>query len=320
MKWSASFKCDPLPPLIHSENLAVRYFAERDLLGRAKREDELWEQPEVIRVMHRQKPDGSWKYPGGNKAIRSQTNYDQMETYRRLGIFIEKFALTRKHPSVDMAARFLFAFQTDEGDFRGIYGNQYTPNYSAAITELLIKAGYEKDKRIDCSMKWLLSIRQGDGSWAIPFRTRGLNLEAIRAGKTVDPDLSMPSSHLVTGVVLRAFAAHPKYRGCSEATAAGTLLKSRFFKRDSYPDRRAAAFWTTFPFPFWFTDLISSLDSLSRMGFDPHDPEIARALKWFVERQSADGLWRLRTQMNKDDDLPSWISLSICRIFKRFHV
>ena len=46
---------------------------------------------------------------------------------------------------LEKAAEFLFQRQTTEGDFRGIYGTQYSPNYSAAIMELLIKSGYSDD-------------------------------------------------------------------------------------------------------------------------------------------------------------------------------
>jgi hypothetical protein len=63
------------------------------------------------------------------------------------------------------AAEYLFSHQTNEGDFRGIYGTQYSPNYSAAIMEFLIKAGYARDERIAQGFQWLLHIRSvtGDG-------------------------------------------------------------------------------------------------------------------------------------------------------------
>jgi hypothetical protein len=70
--------------------------------------------------------------------------------------------MTRAHPAVQRAAECLFSFQTDEGDFRGIYGTQYTPHYTAGIMELLIKAGYANDERIARGFAWLLSMRQRD--------------------------------------------------------------------------------------------------------------------------------------------------------------
>ena len=88
-----------------------------------------------------QQPDGWWKYPGGDPDIRSRAAYDQMEIYRQLGVLVCRFGLDHHHPAVAAAAGFLFSCQTEAGEYRGIYGNQCTPNYSAAITELLIRAG-----------------------------------------------------------------------------------------------------------------------------------------------------------------------------------
>lgn len=92
--------------------------------------------------------------------------------------------------------------------------------------------------------------------------------------ETLQPDRTKPFSHLVTGVVLRAFAAHSKYRQLGEAKAAGELLASRFFKKDAYPDRGTVDFWTRFSFPFWFTDVLSSLDSLSLLRFRMQNSQI----------------------------------------------
>ena len=143
-------------------------------------------------------------------------------------------------------------------------------------------------------------------------------MEAIKKPEPVMPDRSKPFSHLVTGVVLRAFAAHPEHRNNLHAIRAGGLLKSRFFQPDKYPDRKASSFWTGFSHPFWFTDLLSSLDSLSQLGFSREDKDIRKALDWFVERQERNGLWNLRILRTKDRDLPLWLALAISRVFQRF--
>ena len=125
---------------------------------------------------------------------------------------------------------------------------------------------------------------------------------------------------MVTGVVLRAFAAHPKYRGSKEARQAGRLLHSNLFKRDNYPDRAAPEYWLRFSFPFWFTDLISALDSLSLLGFSKTEPNIEKALTWFIENQQENGLWELKITMGRNRDiLQLWLALAICKIFKRFY-
>jgi hypothetical protein len=324
-EWRQQFNFDPISGLVNSGEKTVSHFAKRDLLEEhVEPINTLWQLPEASKIINKQNSDGSWKYHGGKIDIRSQRNYNQLETLRILGLLIGLYGFTREHEAVRNAAYFLFSFQTSEGDFRGIYGDQYTPNYSAAIMELLTKAGYHEDPRIEKGIKWLLKMRQDDGGWAIPMRTLSSKdsltlIQAMKRKTPVEPDRSKPFSHLVTGVVLRAFAAHPKYRGASAAKHAGELLKSRFFQPDKYPDRKAPSFWTSFAYPFWFTDLLSSLDSLSLLGFTRQDPNIDKALKWFVNRQQKDGLWTLRMLKTGRTNLNLWIDLAICRVFKRFH-
>jgi hypothetical protein len=266
-----------------------------------------------------QQPDGSWRYPGAKLNIRSQQNYNQIETYRIVGELVEKYGFTNRNHALRNAADFLFSFQTQEGDFRGIYGNQYSPNYTAAIMELLIKSGYQNDPLVEKGFRWLLSIRQNDGGWAIASRTRNVKItDFLFRAETMQPDRSKPFSHLVTGIVLRAFAAHPKYCQLDDAKVAGELLASRFFKKDSYPDRGTVAFWTEFSFPFWFTDILSSLDSLSLLGFKIEEPQIKKAIDWLINSQQESGLWNVHLVRGKDKDLNLWIAVAICRVFKRF--
>jgi hypothetical protein len=133
-------------------------------------------------------------------------------------------------------------------------------------------------------------MRQGDGGWAIPTRTLGLSFNVmLTARETFEPDRSRPSSHLITGIVVRALAAHPGYRHSAD-TRAAELLKSRFFRWDLYPNRAAPSYWLVFSYPFWWTDLLSALDSLARIGFRADDPDIARGVAWFLENQDRTGV------------------------------
>ena len=318
--WRKELRVDPIPSLISAKNRAIEYFTRRDILDeKVEPIETLWELPEIKKIFSRQQEDGSWKYPGGGKEhLRSQEDYNQIETYRILGELVEKHGLNNRHPKIRRAADFLFSHQTDEGDFRGIYGNQYSPNYSAAIMELLIKAGYKDDSHIDKGFSWLLSIRQSDGGWAIPLRTVNAKYADALKAEIIKPDSAKPFSHLITGVVLRAFAAHQKYRKSKEAIQAGELLASRFFRKDAYPDRQTPDFWARVRFPFWFTDIVSALDSLSLMGFTEENPSIYGALNWLKSRQEDDGLFDLKLQKGKDEDLKFWLCLAICRLFKRF--
>ena len=319
--WRSFLRYDPLPALLSSEHRAIALFAARDLLGRSDaRPEVLWDLPEAHKIVNRQQKDGSWKYSGGNARIRSSENYDQIETFRNLGYLIEMYGYDRRSPAVTKAAEFFFRYQTEDGDVRGILGNQYTPYYTAAIAELLIKAGFVKDDRIEKIFGWLGSIRQDDRGWAIPLRTQKKNLTIIsRRSKLLEPDRSKPFSHMVTGVVLRAYAAHPKYRQSMDAHRAGELLLSNFFRKDNYPDRKSPEFWSRFSFPFWFTDLVSAMDSLTILGFPKDEPQIEKAIRWFVSHQAPSGHWNLHTVRNKRFESELWVSLAICRIIKRLY-
>jgi hypothetical protein len=125
---------------------------------------------------------------------------------------------------------------------------------------------------------------------------------------------------MVTGVVLRALAIHKVYRQSEEAQKAGVLLLSNLFKRDNYPDRAASDYWLRFSFPFWFTDVISALDSLSLSGFSKRELPITKAIKWFVMNQQKNGLGELKILKGPNRDiLQLWLTLSICRTFGRLY-
>ncbi|HEV2225271.1 MAG TPA: hypothetical protein VGR56_00540 [Nitrososphaerales archaeon] len=322
MSWKGQLKYDPVPSLMASKNEAIRHLAARELMDTfPKPVSQLWALPRCRKIIEKQQPDGSWEYHGGREHIRSREDYDQIETYRVLRILVEEFGVNCNLPVFSEAAEFLFGHQTDEGDFRGICGNQYVPYYSAAMMELLIKGGYSTDPRIERGFRWLASCRQDDGGWAFPMRTVGRRLGSETfAMQTIQPDKTEPFSHLITGMVLRAFAAHPSHRKSEVARAAAALLPSRFFQADKYPDRRTSNFWTSFSYPFWFTDLISSLDSISLLGLSANSPKIHGALRWFVARQKKDGQWKLRLRaMAREEEPNAWISLAVSRIFKRFY-
>ncbi len=285
--WRTHLKFDPITQLLASNHEAILFFTKKDLLEEDVQPiDFIWQLPNVSKLLQKQQEDGSWKYRGGKPDIRSHQNYNQIETYRILGELVEKYGMNRSEIAIKNAVEFLFQFQTDVGDFRGIYGNQYTPNYTGAIMELIIKAGYENDTRIEKGFKWLLSFRHTDGGWTIPIQTVGGKLDraALRADPIL-PDLAKPSGHMETGCVLRAFAAHPKYRLSPEAKIAGEFLASRFFKQDTYSGRQDVRFWEKITYPFWFTDILSALDSLSFLGFTSENPNIQKGLSWFFNKQ-----------------------------------
>lgn len=332
-EWASRLAYDPVEPLLGSGNPAVAYFARRDLLGAdAGPIESVWELPDAARIVRRQRADGSWKYPG--RMAGTGVKYGLVETWKQLRLLVDQYGMARAHPAIAKAAEYVFSCQSDEGDIRGILANQYAPYYTGAILALLVKAGYGDDPRIEKGLRWLLDMRQDDGGWVIGSPGLvGLKLSpAGISALTSDParetarafDRSRPFSAAGTGMVLRAFAAHPAYRHGPEAMGAARLLKSIMLKKDNWASYGHPDNWVRFQFPFWWTSLVSALDTLTIMGFAADDGDVWRALEWLAGHQQPDGLWRASysKRHKSPGDRPGaairlWVSLAICRVLKR---
>lgn len=328
--WQKHLKHDPLPPLLASRNEALQYFARRDLVGeQVGPVSQLWQLPEAQIILRKQLIDGSWPRSGVEK--HPAINYGLIETWRNIRFLVEQYGFTREHPQAEKAAEFIFSCQTEEGDIRGILANQYATYYTGAIMSLLIQAGYADDPRIEKGFQWLLSMRQDDKGWSIPIITRKLDRATqyrltSQYAEPVPPDRTKPFSHNWTGMVLRAFAVHPKQRKSKAAKTAARLLVSRFFQPDRYTSYKAAGYWVRFEYPFWWNNLVTALDSVSLIGLTKHDEQVSKALDWLIDHQEADGLWRVSyakpdvrdTETARKRDTRQWVSLAICRVLKKF--
>jgi hypothetical protein len=118
-------------------------------------------------------------------------------------------------------------------------------------------------------------------------------------------------------MVLRALASSATWRHKKETIKAGELLLQRFFKPDKYEDRKTSEFWEELTYPFWATDILSSLDSLSKIGFSPEDEKITMALNWLLKRQTSQGYWESGVKKAALED-HLWITLVVLRILKNF--
>lgn len=329
--WREQLTFDPLPYLLSSENEALIYFVRRDLLEESNDSIELiWQLPEVRKILAKQLSDGSWPRVGEEK--HPAINYHLIETWKQFRYLVEQYGFTRDHPQAQKAAEFLLSCQTEDGDIRGMLANQYATYYTGAIMSLLIQAGYDMDPRIEKGFQWLLDMRQADQGWSTPLITHKFDRATMyrltsQWAEPVEPDRSKPFSHNATGMVLRAFAVHSQYHKSQEAWMAANLLKSRFFLPDAYTSYQAASYWLRFDSPFWWNNLVATLDSISLIGLSKDDQQIQKALIWLRDHQDENGLWRITYAKLPEEikDTPKgrekqlWVSLAICRVFKRFY-
>ncbi|MCB9854466.1 MAG: terpene cyclase/mutase family protein [Phycisphaerales bacterium] len=326
-----TLRFDPIAPLLSSDIVAIIYHTRRDLLhDRVAPASSLWRLPDVEKRLRNQQSNGAFKYPGNRPVTHPPHHYDMVETWKQFRYLVDQYAMTKRHAAAERAAEFLFSCQTPDGDFRGMIGNQYATYYTGAIMGLLIKAGYANDPRIEKGFRWLLSMRQLDGGWTVPLLTHKLSKEESarlfeNKARPLEPIRSKHFSHNWTGMVLRAFAAHPKHRKSKAAKSAAMLLKTRFFKPDVYTSYKSPDYWVKFQFPFWWNHLVAAMDSISRIAIPADDPDVRAALDWFIEHQQPDGLWKLNDDKRKKnaqhagaEEMRYWISLAICRILSRY--
>lgn len=318
---------DPLEPLLTSNDVGLQCQVRREFLDeQGGLAFDLSELPAVQRILRHQLEDGSWVGPGERK--HPAINPCLIETWRQFRFLVEQYGLSREHPQVRKAAEYLFSCQTLVGDFRGVLANQYATYYTGAIMAVLIESGYVDDPRIDRGFQWLLSMRQDDGGWSIPLITRKFDRATqyqltSEYADPVEPDRSKPFSHNWTGMVLRAFAAHPLQRHSKAAVDAAALLKSRLFQPDAYSSYHAASYWLRFEYPFWWNNLVSALDSISLIGLPREDPQVRKGLIWLAGHQQENGLWKVSYVRTREQETPRvlemrlWVTFAICRILRR---
>ncbi len=121
----------------------------------------------------------------------------------------------------------------------------------------------------------------------------------------------------MTGMMLRAFAESPTWRNSQEAQQAGEILLGCFFQDEVYKERTYPSDWEKICYPFWNTDILGSLDALSKIGFSVEEDMIQKGLNWLIKRQNSHGFWECgNKKATLEDHL--WVTLAALRVIKRF--
>lgn len=278
-----------------------------------------------VRILETQQPDGSWWDKRSDTPLHWERTLYRVDTLRNLYRLYD-YGCTLRDEGIDKAVDFLFSLQTKEGDFRGTVINEYTPTFHALVLEILCRYGLDRDRRVQKGFRWLIDNRQKDGGWAL-YRRQPINGTQGRAvlppldrrGQAWKPGRSQRFSHHVTGMVLRAMAESPTWRRSSEARQAGGLLLGCFFCDEVYGDKTFSSDWEQICYPFWNTDILGSLDVLSKIGFDPGDETIQKGLAWIGQKRNGSGYWECgNARATLEDHL--WVTLAVLRILKRFNL
>ncbi|MBM3284573.1 MAG: hypothetical protein FJY81_01735, partial [Candidatus Aminicenantes bacterium] len=185
------------------------------------------------------------------------------------------------------------------------------------VLEILCRYELDSDHRVQKGFRWALANRQKDGGWALFNPGCSASPEKLSKRPPHKPVKTQPFSYHVTGMMLRAFAESLTWRAGKEAHQAAELLVDCFFQDEVVGDRTYPSDWEIICYPFWNTDILSSLDALSRIGFSQEKEMIQKGLAWLIRKQNSHGFWECgNKKATLEDHL--WVTLAALRVLKRF--
>ena len=128
--------------LLARGNLPILYWLKKDILEvPVDREyKNLQKFAARIRILEAQNPNGGWckkKYEGHP---RWEKTYYIVDTLRNI-FQLRDYGCVIEDEGVQKAVDFLFSTQTNEGDFRGAFLNEYAPTYHSLTLEILCLFG-----------------------------------------------------------------------------------------------------------------------------------------------------------------------------------
>jgi hypothetical protein len=311
----------------------------RDLIddSEAPTAKEIAEYPEVKALLKKVEKNGSFAPKATEKALGSPKFAVCLSTLRAIdrladfGLRLEG-AESTSSPLHKMAG-FLLQSQEADGSIADL-ALADTPKGRAKAVALhfqgwavsaLCRTGFEGDPRVEKGFQYLLERRQDDGGWA----WRGVRTDSA----------ARPSSHLVTGMVLRAFASSAARRASREARRAAELLATRFLQPDRYEDRKAPSYWEILTEPRFYTDVLDALDTITAIGLGKENSGVRTAEAYLRSRQSNDGLWYPGSpskpdgnglkavgkeaakdkEKDKDVDAAIWLTLRVLVVLRRIN-
>jgi hypothetical protein len=284
--WRARLARDPIPILLREGPASLTARVRRDLIDddEAPRGTELLAYPDVKSFLKKQGPKGAFAARPPEKALGSEKFASVVATIRGLERMAE-FGLDLAVPGVKAAAEVVLATQAKDGGIAALIigenkddrGKTVAVHFQGWALAALCRVGLDTDERVSNGFKFLLQWRQADGGWA----WRGVRCDSP----------ARPSSHLITGMALRAFAASPTRRSSREARRAAELLATRFLQPDRYPDRKAPSYWEQLSEPRFYVDMLDALDTVTAVGLGKENSGVRTAEAYVRGRQSLDGLW-----------------------------
>lgn len=320
---------DPLPWLLEPdpENPAVRYFAWRDLLGRAVDEPEMRQaraaimtQGPVPAILAAQHPEGYWIRPGNGYSPKYQGIVWQI-------IFLAELGADPTDERVQRGCEYLLGHGLAT---IGAFSCNRPPVPSGAVHCLngnllyaLLNLGRGDDPRVQGALQWMAQAITGEGE--IDYYKSGTSGPIFACGV----NLGQPCGW---GAVkaLRALSAVPPERRTPLLQRAIEVGVEFLFSRDpavaDYPyTERVSSSWFKFGFPLsYWSDVLETTAVLIDLGYGS-DPRLVHARQFILSKQNPQGRWKLGNGLNgkmwidiERRGKPSkWVTLRALRVLKR---
>jgi hypothetical protein len=290
--WRARLARDPIPNLLREGTPAIVARVRRDLIddSEAPAIEDLWKDPEVVALTSLLGKKGSMAPDAVDKELGNTKFAEVLSTVRfidrlcDIGLSIPPEG-TKKPTALHKACEFVLKSMGDDGGIADLVlgetpaarGKMVALHFQGWALSALCRAGYDDDARVQKGFDFLLAHRQHDGGWA----WRGVRTESA----------ARPSSHLITGMVLRAFAASKSRRISREPRRAAELIATRFLQPDRYEDRKPASHWEEIAEPRFWVDVLGALDSVTAIGLGKENSGVRTAEAYVRSRQAEDGFW-----------------------------
>ncbi len=329
--WRARLASDPIPRLLREGTPSVLARVRRDLIddSEAPTAQEIAGYPEVKALLRKMEKDGTFAPRATEKALGSAKFATALATLRALDRLAD-FGLRLEGDgdgdagaalSLFKVADALLESQASDGSIADLAladtpkgrAKSVALHFQGWAVSALCRAGFENEPRVEKAFAYLLAFRQDDGGWA----WRGVRTDSA----------ARPSSHLVTGMVLRSFASAGQRRGSREARRAAELLATRFLQPDRYDDRKAPSYWEILTEPRFYTDVLDALDTITAIGLGKENSGVRTAEAYLRSRQANDGLWYPGTppkpgeRSEKDKEVADaiWLTLRVLVVLRRIN-
>ena len=328
MVWQEQLDERTLPWLLEpdSENPGVRYFALRDLLDRPAGDEELTAAQRAVMasgpvpaILDAMAPDGYWVKPGGGYSPKYRSTVWQILLLAELGA---DPADARVRQGCDYVLNHSIASN-------GAFAAGSKPSPSGAIHCLngnliwaLLQLGFVDDPRLHGALAWLAQSVVGDP--AIRYYARATSGPGFACGINGGQPCGWGAAK-----AMRALLAVPADRrtgALQQAIDTGVeFLLSRNPAEADYPySDKVSSTWFKLGFPLsYWSDVLEVVDVLAQAGYG-HDPRLADGVQWVLDRQDAEGRWKLGNSLTgkmwqniERRGKPSkWVTLRALRMLK----